>query len=78
MKIVKLRPRIAEAEARHLEQALKISELRKRSGLLNSRVKHIHLAGQGRVWMEWAKRYEKAEQTVKRTEFKIKQEEEED
>ena len=77
MKIIKLRPRIAEAEDRHLQQALKISELRKRSGLLTSEMRHIHLAGQQRLWKEWEKRYAKAEQTVKRTEFRLKQDEEE-
>ncbi|KAF2279609.1 uncharacterized protein EI97DRAFT_455831 [Westerdykella ornata] len=76
-KLVKLRPRIAEAEARHLQQALEISLLRRRNGLLCSKIKHIHLLGQGRCWVEWHKRLVNAERTVTRTEFKHKQLEEE-
>lgn len=76
-KLAKLRPRIAEAEDRQLQQALQISMLRKRSGLLVSRVKQIHLVGQGRCWAEWHKRLMEAERTVVRSEFKNKQEEDE-
>jgi len=72
-KLAKLRPRIAEAEGRHLQQALQISLLRKKSGMLVSRTKHIHLLGQGRCWVEWHKRLMDAERTVVRTEFKLKQ-----
>lgn len=76
-KLVKLRPRIAEAEKRQLEQALKIAELRRRSGLLTLRRNQIHKVGQARCWKEWTARYQAAELTVKRAEFKIKQQEEE-
>jgi hypothetical protein len=78
VKLAKLRPRIAEAEDRHLQQALQISMLRKKSGMLVSRTKQIHLVGQGRCWVEWQKRLMDAERTVVRTEFKLKQGEEED
>jgi hypothetical protein len=77
VKLAKLRPRIAEAEDRHLQQALEISLLRKKSGMLVSRQKHIHLLGQARCWVEFHNRLQKAERTVVRTEFKLKQEAEE-
>lgn len=77
VKLAKLRPRIAEAEDRHLQQALQISLLRKKSGMLVSRTKHIHLLGQGRCWVEWHKRLIDAERTVVRTEFRLKQGEDE-
>lgn len=77
-KLAKLRPRIAEAEDRHLQQALEISLLRKRSGLLVQRVKQIHFLGAGRVWVEWHKRLMNSERTVVRTAFKLGQEIEEE
>ncbi|KAF2469490.1 uncharacterized protein BDR25DRAFT_335009 [Lindgomyces ingoldianus] len=77
-KLAKLRPRIAEAENRHLLQALQISLLRKKSGMIVSRVKHIHLLGQGRCWVEWHKRLQNAERTAIRAEFKKKQQQEEE
>ncbi|KAH7112831.1 hypothetical protein B0J11DRAFT_181007 [Dendryphion nanum] len=72
-KLAKLRPRIAEAEDRHLQQALQISLLRRRSGLLVARVKQIHLLGQGRCWVEWHKRLMDQEKAMVRTEFRLKQ-----
>ncbi|KAF2175758.1 hypothetical protein K469DRAFT_646505 [Zopfia rhizophila CBS 207.26] len=75
-KLAKLRPRIAAAEERHLQQAMEISELRKRSGMIVSRWKHIFYLGQGRCWAEWHKRLMERERTVTRIEFKNKQEEE--
>ena len=77
-KLAKLRPRMAEAENRHLQQALQMSLLRKRSGMLVSRVKHIHFLGQGRCWVEWHKRLADTERTILREEFKKKQQQEED
>lgn len=74
-KLAKLRPRIAEAEDRHLQQALQISLLRKKSGMVVSRQKNIHLLAQGRCWVEWHKRLMDAERTVVRTEFRHKQQE---
>lgn len=73
-KLAKLQPRIAEAEDRHLQQALQISLLRKRSGLLVQRVKQIHFLGVARVWVEWHKRLQDAQRTVSRIEFKQRQE----
>ncbi|KAF2703780.1 hypothetical protein K504DRAFT_538588 [Pleomassaria siparia CBS 279.74] len=78
VKLAKLRPRIAEAENRHLQQALQISLLRKRSGMLVSRTKQIHLVGQGRCWVEWQKRLMDADRTIVRTEFRLKQDKSED
>lgn len=75
-KLAKLRPRIAEAEERHLQQALQISSLRKRSGMLTTRVKQVHLLGQARCFVEYHERIKKAQQAVARAEFKHKQEEE--
>ena len=77
-KLAKLRPRIAEAEDRHLQQALQISLLRKQSGLLVQRVKQIHFLGPARVWAEWHKRLQTAQRTVARIEFKQKQEEDDE
>ena len=74
VKLAKLRPRIAEAENRHLQQALQISLLRKRSGMLVSRAKQVHLVGQGRCSVEWHKRLQDTERTIVRTEFKLKEE----
>ncbi|KAF2259399.1 hypothetical protein CC78DRAFT_69736 [Lojkania enalia] len=76
--LAKLRPRIAAAEERHLQQALQISLLRKRSGMLTQRVKQVHLLGQGRCWVEWQKRLMQAERTVVRNEFKHKQDKQEE
>jgi hypothetical protein len=76
-KLVRLRPRIAEAEDRQLQQALEISMLRRRSGLLVQRLKRVHMAGQARCWKEWQKRISDAERTILRAEFKKKQLEEE-
>jgi len=76
-KLAKLRPRIAEAEERHLKQALEIAYLRRKSGMVVSRWKHIFLLGQGRCWVEWHERLMKAERTVRRIEVKHEQKEDE-
>ncbi|KAH7081145.1 hypothetical protein BKA63DRAFT_530304 [Paraphoma chrysanthemicola] len=74
-KLAKLRPRIAEVEDRHLRQALKISELRRRNGLVNKCYKQIHYIGAGRVWLDYHVRLVKALTVVEREEFKRKPEE---
>ena len=76
-KLAKLRSRIAEAEKRQLQQALKISELRRRNGLLNQRYQHIMLLGAGRCWVEYHEKLRKILRTVVREEFKRKPEEHE-
>jgi hypothetical protein len=76
-KLAKLRPRIAEAEDRHLRQALKISELRRRNGLVNKCYKQIHYIGASRVWLDYHLRLVKTLTVVEREEFKRKPEEDE-
>jgi RNA 3'-terminal phosphate cyclase len=55
-KLAMLRPRIAEAEHRQLEQALRVSELRRRNGLLNQRYKQVMFLGAGRCWVDYNER----------------------
>lgn len=76
-KLAMLRPRIAEAEDRQLQQALKISELRRRNGLVNQRYKQVMLLGAGRCWVEYHEKLGKALRTVVREEFKQKADAEE-
>lgn len=76
-KLAKLLPRIAEAEDAHLQQALKISELRKRNGLLVQRVKQVQFLGAARCWTEWQGRLQEVQKGVARREFRVRQEEEE-
>lgn len=76
-KLAMLRPRIAEAEKRQLEQALKISELRRRNGLVNQRYKHILFLGAGRCWVDYHERLTRALREVVREEFRRKPDEEE-
>lgn len=59
-KLAALRPRIAEAEGRQLQQALKISELRRRNGLVNQRYKQVMLLGGGRCWVDVNERLTRA------------------
>lgn len=77
-KLAKLLPRIAEAEERHLQQALQISLLRKKNGLLVQRVKQVQFLGAARCWTEWQGRLQNVQKTIARIEFKKKQEEEVD
>ncbi|KAF2199721.1 hypothetical protein GQ43DRAFT_482200 [Delitschia confertaspora ATCC 74209] len=76
-KLAKLRPRIAEAEERHLKQALEIADLRRKSGMVVSRFKHIFVLGQARCWAEYHDRVLKGERTVRRIEVKKEQKKEE-
>jgi hypothetical protein len=76
-KLAMLRPRIAEAEERHLQQALKISELRRRNMLVKDTYKHIHFVGAGKVWLDYHLRLVKALKVVEREEFRRKPDEEE-
>jgi hypothetical protein len=75
-KLAMLRPRMAEVEERHLQQALKISELRRRNGLVNQCYKQIHFLGAGRVWLDYHQRLTKALKAVEREEFRQKPDEE--
>ncbi|KAF1979071.1 hypothetical protein BU23DRAFT_448632 [Bimuria novae-zelandiae CBS 107.79] len=78
IKLAKLLPRIAEAEDGHLQQALEISLLRKRTGLLVQRVKQVQFLGAARCWTEWQGRLQDVQKSVARIEFRKRQEEEED
>ncbi|KAF2622919.1 hypothetical protein BU25DRAFT_462541 [Macroventuria anomochaeta] len=69
-KLAKLRPRIAEAEQRHLQQALKIAELRRRSGLLVQRDKQVHWAAAGKVWAGYQERLVKRYRALQREEVR--------
>lgn len=69
-KLAMLRPRIAEVEARQLQQALKISELRRRNGLVNQRYKQVMFLGAGRCWIDYHERLTKALRTVVREEYR--------
>lgn len=77
-KLATLLPRIAEAEDRHLQHALEISLLRKRSGLLVQRVKQVQFLGAARCWTEWQGRLQEVQKGVGRIEFRKKQAEDED
>ncbi|KAF2440146.1 hypothetical protein P171DRAFT_489920 [Karstenula rhodostoma CBS 690.94] len=76
--LAKLLPRIAEAEDRHLQQALQISHMRKKNGLLVQRVKQVQFLSAARCWTEWQGRLQNVQKTIARIEFKKKQGEEED
>ena len=76
-KLAMLRPRIAEAEARQLQQALKMSELRRRNGLVNQRYKQVMFLGAGRCWVDYHERLTKMLKTVAREEYKRRPEKEE-
>jgi hypothetical protein len=76
VKLAMLQPRIAEVEKRHLEQALKISELRRRNGLVNQCYKHVHVLGAGRLWIDYGRTLRKSLIAVEREGFKRRPEEE--
>ncbi|KAF1945588.1 hypothetical protein EJ02DRAFT_451312 [Clathrospora elynae] len=71
-KLAILRPRIAEAEERQLQQALKISELRRRNGLVNQRYMQVMFLGAGRCWVDYNERLSKALRTLVREEYRRK------
>jgi len=75
-KLAILRPRIAEAEQRQLEQALKISELRRRNGLVNQRYKQVMFLGAGRCWVDYDDRLTKALRALVREEYRRRTEQE--
>lgn len=68
VKLAKLRPRIAEAEAVHLQQALKISELRRRSGLLVQRDKQVLWVAAGSCWKGQQERLVRSYRALQREE----------
>jgi len=76
-KLAVLRPRIAEAEDRQLQQALKISELRRRNGLLNQRYRHVMFLGAGRCWVDYNERLTKGLRALVREEHRRREDTEE-
>lgn len=76
-KLAVLRPRIAEAEDRQLQQALKISELRRRNGLLNQRYRHVMFLGAGRCWVDYNERLTKGLRALVREEYRRREDTEE-
>lgn len=76
-KLAMLRPRIAEAEDRQLQQALKISELRRRNGLMNQRYKQVMFLGAGRCWVDYNERLTKALRALVREEYRRRPDKEE-
>lgn len=77
-KLAALRPRIAEAEERQLEQALKMSELRRRNGLINQRYRQVMVLGAGRCWVDYNERLTQALRALVREEYRRRPEDEKD
>lgn len=69
-KIVALQPRIEELNRTQYEQAMEISELRKRSAILVSRWHEVFILGQGRCTAEWDSKLRNAEREVRREEVR--------
>ncbi|XPS68782.1 hypothetical protein M3J09_001066 [Ascochyta lentis] len=76
VELAKLRPRIAEAEQRQLQQALKIAELRRRNGLLVQRDKQVHWVAAGTCWAKHQERLVKSYRALQREEFRRRPEKE--
>lgn len=68
VRLAQLRPRIAAAEQRHLQQALKIAELRRRSGLLVQRDRQVQWVAAGRCWAGYQERLVKGYRVLQREE----------
>ncbi|EUC48359.1 hypothetical protein COCMIDRAFT_23901 [Bipolaris oryzae ATCC 44560] len=77
-KLAALRPRIAEAEERQLQQALKMSELRRRNGLINQRYRQVMVLGAGRCWVDYNERLRQALRALVREEYRRRPEDEKD
>ncbi|KAF3045763.1 hypothetical protein E8E11_003165 [Didymella keratinophila] len=78
IKLASLRPRIAEAEQRQLQQALKISELRRRSGLVVQRDRQVLQQAGGRAWVDGQERLVKGWRSLQREEGRRKEGREEE
>lgn len=76
VKLAKLRPRIAEAEQRQLQQALKIAELRRRTGLLVQRDKQVHWVAAGKCWAGYQERLVESYRALQREEVRRRPEQE--
>jgi hypothetical protein len=71
--LVALQPRIAELGLRQHDQAIEISELRKRSGVAVLRWHEVFILGQGRCWADWDTRLREAERKVRREERRMEE-----
>jgi hypothetical protein len=72
--LVQLEPRIQAVYDRQIQQALEISELRKRTECAIISWSEIHIMGVGRCFVEFDKRLKDVERTVRRREFRLEQE----
>lgn len=72
--LVALQPRMDRVRGRQTQQAMQISDLRKRSGSLLLRWHEIVILAQGRCWAEWDTRMRKADRLVRREDFRTLQE----
>ena len=69
-KLVALQPRMANAQRRQYQQAMEISDLRRRSSALILSWHQVFILGQGRCWADWDTRLRNAERTVRREEIR--------
>jgi hypothetical protein len=72
-KLVALQPRMANIQRRQYQQAMEISDLRRRSGALVLRWHEVFILGQGRCWADWDTRLRRAERAVRREEVRRSQ-----
>jgi hypothetical protein len=72
--LVALQPRIAELGQRQHQQAMEISELRKRSAMAVLRWHEVFILGQGKCWADWDTRLREAERNVRREERRLEDE----
>ncbi|KAF1915807.1 hypothetical protein BDU57DRAFT_515541 [Ampelomyces quisqualis] len=74
-KLAVLRPRMSALERRQLQQAMQISELRRRSMMMVQYYKQIHVVGAGRVWADYSRTLGRALRAVSRDEYRRRAEE---
>jgi len=68
VKLVALQPRMANIQRRQYQEAMEISDLRRRSSALILRWHQVFILGQGRCWANWDTRLRNAERAVRREE----------
>jgi hypothetical protein len=71
----RLQPQIDRAAQKQYEQAMDMSELRKRSGAAVLKWHEVFVLGQGRCWVEWDERLRCAEREIRRVEVRRGQDE---
>lgn len=72
-KIVALQPRMEELSQKQYEQAMDLSDLRKRSAVMVMRWHEVFILGQGRCTAEWDSKLRNAEREVRREEVRNEQ-----